>query len=222
MAAVPGCSRRATTVAVPAITTVSGFLLVATSQGLNLIFSIAMTKSDKLKPNVLAGAPPARSVEDAVTRKTPRQLKRRLGNLVRPKKGSTHVYRALRISVRSIVTYTYTVLELFPKRHKERFGLGMDIVTVANRCLELAIEIEQYNPAMDRISKLRELSVKLKMLEELVEVSHACYTINEKKRNSWMQMITNADNVVVGLAMGLEKGRKKDDEKSKNSLKGQD
>jgi hypothetical protein len=144
-----------------------------------------------------------------IIRKTPAKLRKRLRKVHQPiNPTSPSLYRALRISVRQLTNYTYTVLELYPKRHRERFGLGMDITSAANKCLLLTIEIESFGARDRRAELLRQLSLQLKYLEELVEVSFGIYVIDAKKKESWLRQIVTADNVAIGLAMGLDKNEK--------------
>lgn len=106
--------------------------------------------------------------------------------------------------MRELMFYTYARVESFPKRQKHFVGLGRDITDLTMDCLILMRTIAAYNPHYDREKGLRELSVKLKVLEDLVSCSYQCRSVTKQSREAWLRMLTTIDNEVMSLAIWLE------------------
>jgi hypothetical protein len=154
--------------------------------------------------------PPGSIPEDKIYRKPISSLRRRLRKPTKPiSPNNPNLFRALRISTRRLAQYSYTVLELFPKRHRERFGLGVDMISAVNRCLFLTIKIESFGARERRAELLRELSLQLKYLAELVEMAFGIYLIDNKRKETWLRGVIELDNVAIGLAMGIDRKSEK-------------
>lgn len=108
------------------------------------------------------------------------------------------------VRMRELMFYTYARIESFPKRQKHFVGLGCDITDLTMECLILARTIAAYNPHYDREKGLRELSVKLKVLGDLVGCAYQCGSIIKQSREAWLRMLTAIDNEVMSLAIWLE------------------
>ena len=106
--------------------------------------------------------------------------------------------------MRELMFYTYARVESFPKRQKHFVGLGRDITDLTMDCLILMRTIAAYNPHYDREKGLRELSVKLKVLEDLVGCGYQCRSVTKQSREAWLRMLTTMDNEVMSLAIWLE------------------
>ena len=106
--------------------------------------------------------------------------------------------------MRELMFYTYARVESFPKRQKHFVGLGRDITDLTMDCLILMRTIAAYNPHYDREKGLRELSVKLKVLEDLVSCGYQFRSVTKQSREAWLRMLTTMDNEVMSLAIWLE------------------
>ena len=106
--------------------------------------------------------------------------------------------------MRELMFYTYARVESFPKRQKHFVGLGRDITDLTMDCLILMRTIAAYNPHYDREKGLRELSVKLKVLEDLVSCGYQFRSVTKQSREAWLRMLTAIDNEVMSLAIWLE------------------
>ena len=110
--------------------------------------------------------------------------------------------------MRELMFYTYARVESFPKRQKHFVGLGRDITDLTMDCLILMRTIAAYNPHYDREKGLRELSVKLKVLEDLVGCGYQCRSVTKQSREAWLRMLTDLDNTVISMTMWIEQRKK--------------
>ena len=110
--------------------------------------------------------------------------------------------------MRELMFYTYARVESFPKRQKHFVGLGRDITDLTMDCLILTRTIAAYNPHYDREKGLRELSVKLKVLEDLVSCGYQFRSVTKQSCEAWLRMLTDLDNTVIDMAMWIEQRKK--------------
>ena len=134
---------------------------------------------------------------------------RRLTDPMVPCKPTQDMYGQLYRQVRQIYDYTYDRLDKFPKVQKLPGGLVPIITALTNYCLESTIEINLYNPKLDKEQLLRKMSVKLKVLTVVVETCCRKHCISYQNREAWSRMIAGLDNLVIGLAMGIEKSARR-------------
>lgn len=111
-----------------------------------------------------------------------------------------------------LAEYTFAVSEKFPRRAKERIGIGNDIRERSVEACERVIELCCFNPlitAEDRERKLRELTVKLKSLNVLIKISHKHRYITPKVMTRWVRLVNEVDSRVIGLAIWYQREREK-------------
>lgn len=133
---------------------------------------------------------------------------RRLTDPMVPRKPTPDMYDQLYRQMRQLYDYTYDRLDKFPKVQKLPGGLVPIITGLTNYCLESTIETNLYNPKVDKEQLLRKMSVKLKVLMVVVETCCRKHCISHQNREAWSRMIAGLDNLVIGLAMGIEKNHK--------------
>lgn len=119
--------------------------------------------------------------------------------------GTPDLYRMLLRKMLDLLDYTYMLLNKFNKGQKLYVGLGCSIASLTNESLVLIHTVCGYNPKIDRESILRQLTARLKSLENLVDASYRQRYISSKNRESWLRKIVEIDNIVIGLAMWLQK-----------------
>jgi hypothetical protein len=119
-----------------------------------------------------------------------------------------------------LMDYMYVILEKFPKKQKERFGLGNDIKALTNGCMLQVIRIINYNPFSNREEMLRELSANLKMMCVFAKIAYKQRLVSDRQLQAWVRNVTKVDNLAVGIAMWMEaEGRKAEREERKKGEK---
>ncbi len=122
-----------------------------------------------------------------------------------PIKASVELFGQMNREMVSLATYSYERVDLFPKRHKLFVGIGESIISEINECLKLVHVICAYNPKIDKEARLRELSTKLKALEDYVSIAYHQRDIAARNRDAWVRMLTRVDDLAIGTAVWLEK-----------------
>ena len=134
--------------------------------------------------------------------------KRRLTERHQLKQPTPDLYGQLLRRTLHLVHYTYDRIEKYPKGQKLYVGLGNTIINETNSCLKAIRSVCVYNPSASREVILRDISVSLKTLEDLVTISCDKKFISIRNRDAWLRQLTELDDVVIGLAMWLEKSVK--------------
>ena len=137
------------------------------------------------------------------------QPKKRLTERRVPIKASVELFGQMNREMVRLARYTYDRIDGFPKRHKLFVGIGESIVAKTDECLELIHVVCAYNPRVDKEARLRELSVKLKTVEDYVMIAYYQHHITARNRDAWIRMLTEVDNLAIGIAMWLEKKNQK-------------
>lgn len=146
-----------------------------------------------------------------------RKSKQRLTDAMRTQKPGVDAFGTLLRRLRQLVGYTYDRVGNFPKNQKLFVGLGNDVISRTNYCMELALTVTSYNAKVDKESVLREMSIKLKMLQELVNKCCNCHYITKQNREAWLRMLVEIDDMAIGMAMSFQnknKNRKSDNSQS--------
>lgn len=149
---------------------------------------------------------------DAETSKS-KKGKQRLTDAMRTQKPGVDAFGTLLRRLRQLVGYTYDRVGNFPKNQKLFVGLGNDVISRTNYCMELALTVTSYNTKVDKENVLREMSIKLKMLQELVNKCCHCHYITKQNREAWLRMLVEIDDMAIGMAMSFQnknKNRKSD------------
>lgn len=126
----------------------------------------------------------------------------------RPIKPSVDLFGQLQRDTLRVVDYTYNLIEKFPKGQKLYVGVANTIVSMVGECLLSIHKVCAYNPKIDKEQLLRDVSCKLKTIEDHVEISCRKRYISLKNRDAWTRQLTNIDDVVIGIAMWLESQEK--------------
>jgi four helix bundle protein len=93
-----------------------------------------------------------------------------------------------------MMLYAYQAVTHFPK--SERFTLCADIKRSMSRSLEL---ITRASLTRDRLPILRDLDVELKVLQELVRISHMLKFLSTQKYEHWSKLIIELGRMCGGL-----------------------
>lgn len=143
-----------------------------------------------------------------VTNQAEAPAKSRLTARRAPIKASVELFGRMNREMVNLATYSYERVDLFPKRHKLFVGIGESIISEINECLKLVHIICAYNPKVDKEARLRELSTKLKALEDYVTIAYRQRDIAARNRDAWVRMLTRVDDLAIGIAIWLEKRAK--------------
>lgn len=145
--------------------------------------------------------PPVRPIQSSVE-------KVQLTVAKRPIKPTVDLFGQLQRDMLRVVDYTYNLIEKFPKGQKLYVGVANTIVSMVGECLLSIHKVCAYNPKVDKEQLLRDVSCKLKTIEDHVEISCRKRYISLKNRDAWIRQLANIDNVVIGIAMWLESQEK--------------
>lgn len=154
--------------------------------------------------NQAAPAGDSRS-EEAVRRTIVYKHRRHLTSPIKLIPPSVNLYAQMyRVALR-VLYYTYGMLQKFPRSQKTYGGIACDIEGRTRKMVSSLISIANYNPYNNRERMLRELSVELKTLCMLVSISTRSRYINQRNLEAWTYMLTQLDDMAIGIAMYLEK-----------------
>lgn len=171
--------------------------------------------------NSTPAVPPA--VAKVKVRNSRGQTKRRLTDPMDKIRPSRDLYAQLLRLTDELVKDSLVRTRLFHKSEKQAGGIVAPIMQSVDKCLRLVIAINMYNPNLDREAALREVTVELKVLATYVDAACRAKHITLRKCEVWQRQINSVDNLVVGLAMGLQRARQENDKSKRgrgNSNKG--
>lgn len=163
--------------------------------------SVARGKSEVVIPNVAKTKIPERPIKTDVERT-------RLTMAKQPIKPTVDLFGQLQRDMLNTVGYTYNLIERYPKGQKLYVGVANTIVSMTGECLEMVHKVCAYNPKLDKEQLLRDMSCKLKTIEDHVEISCRKRYISIRNRDAWIKQLIHIDDTVIGIAMWLEKQAK--------------
>lgn len=105
----------------------------------------------------------------------------------RPIKPSVDLFGQLQRDTLRVVDYTYNLIEKFPKGQKLYVGVANTIVSMVGECLLSIHKVCAYNPKIDKEQLLRDVSCKLKTIEDHVEISCRKRYISVRNRDAWIK-----------------------------------
>lgn len=140
------------------------------------------------------------------------RIKSVLMQTIEPIQPSMDRYGEIKLQLDRLLDYSVERIHYFPREHKWPAGIGYHIMELLNMAYEIIFEVSAYNPAYDRESGLRQMSVKLKVMSVYVKSAYMAKLINSRKWEYWTRQIVDIDNQVIAMAMYLQRNN----EKSKN------
>lgn len=131
--------------------------------------------------------------------------KTRLTTARQPIKPTLDLFGQLQRDMLNTVGYTYNLIERYPKGQKLYVGVANTIVPMTGECLEMIHKVCAYNPKLDKEQLLRDMSCKLKTIEDHVEISCRKRYISVRNRDAWIKKLIHIDDTAIGIAMWIEK-----------------
>jgi hypothetical protein len=128
---------------------------------------------------------------------------------IRATKPTPDLYGEMYRNLVILTEFLYSRVGKFMGKHKERVGLGNDLLVKVNFCAHLVIDINAFNPFNDREKLLRQLHVELKMINFLSEVCYKQRLITAHQLEAIARRVRDVDGIAVGLAMWLQREREK-------------
>lgn len=113
--------------------------------------------------------------------------KTRLTTARQPIKPTLDLFGQLQRDMLNTVGYTYNLIERYPKGQKLYVGVANTIVSMTGECLEMIHKVCAYNPKLDKEQLLRDMSCKLKTIEDHVEISCRKRYISVRNRDAWIK-----------------------------------
>lgn len=160
---------------------------------------------------VAKAAKPVKQMTRQEYRKLPTRVKRRLGNLKPTLDVMQPTADNFKLFLRDVTEAYYSLGNYcvkFPKNEKNNFsGLAPMMLRDMNKILELATEIEQYNPETNRERLLRRIAVKLYVLRVKTRMTSRIKYMTAKRRKAIVTRLTKLETVTLGLALGLQRAR---------------
>lgn len=129
----------------------------------------------------------------------------RLTRAKQPISPTQEMYGKLQRQFMWVLNYTYDRVEKFQKKDKAFVGIGNDIINLTNNCLILLHTTAGYNTKIDKEAIMREMSAKVKTIEDLVQIACHKRCITIQNRQAWLRKLTEIDDAVVGIAMYHQK-----------------
>ena len=164
--------------------------------------ALAQPSSVPIQPSM----PPA--VAKARTRNSHGRIKRRFTDPMDKVRPDRDAFAQLLRQTDELVRDSLVRAKLFQRCEKQAGGMVTLIMQSVDRCLHSDIAVNLYNPGLDREATLREMTVELKTLATYVNAACQAKQISLHKCEVWQRQINGVDNLVVGLAIGLQRKRR--------------
>ena len=137
------------------------------------------------------------------------RIKSALTRTIEPVQPSMDRYGEIKLQLDRLLDYSVGRIHHFPREHKWPAGIGYNIMELLNRAYELIFEIAAYNPAYDRETGLRQMSIKLKVMAVYIKSAYSARLIDSRKWEYWTRQVVDIDNQVIAMAMYLQRNNEK-------------
>lgn len=117
-------------------------------------------------------------------------------------------YQRLVIGVRRLYIYSHEQVKSFRRMDKQPGGLASNICLSLEHTMRSAFTVMAYNPKVDREQLLRDMSIDFKMMETNIRAAYEMKLIIKDIYSHWYKEIYRLDDMVIGLAMGIQKKKR--------------